>query len=212
MFAKPCALPRAPPDIRQQSCKHMNRLKRIPRRTVPAISAFALMLTAASSAALAEPRILSDRFDDWFYRCVAPGDEADKQPVRCEAVQIAQTKQGEETVNLLTLSISETAQDKKKSTVLTVLAPLNVFLPAGVELAVDQGKPATLQFRNCNSAGCWMQHIIDDKMLTALKSGQSGTAKLRLINGQNLNIKFSLKGLGQALKSLQYGKTPSGKT
>jgi invasion protein IalB len=190
----------------------MNRLKVIPMRTLLTVPTLLWLLTPPFSTALAEPRILSDRFDDWFYRCVAPGDEADKQPVRCEAVQIAQTKQGEETVNLLTLSISETAQDKKKSTVLTVLAPLNVFLPAGVELTVDQGKPVTLQFRNCNSAGCWMQHIIDDKMLTALKSGQSGAAKLRLINGQNLNIKFSLKGLGQALKSLQDGKTPSGKT
>jgi invasion protein IalB len=164
------------------------------------------LLTSAAVAAGEEPRILSERHDDWFYRCAQPASGADSSQTRCEAVQIAQTKQGEETVTLLTLSLSEVTQDKKKSTVLTVLTPLNVFLPVGLELTIDKGKPATLQYRNCNNAGCWIQHLIDDKTLAALKSGESGFAKIRLINGQNLNIKFSLKGLKEALKALQDGK------
>jgi len=163
----------------------------------------------AAGQGLAEPRIASDHFDDWFYRCAEP--ENGSGPARCEAVQIAQTKQGEQTVNLLTLSLSETSQDKKKQTVLTVLTPLNVFLPIGLNLTIDKGKSVTLQYRNCNNAGCWLQHAVDDKTLAALKSGQAGFAKIRLINGQNLNIKFSLKGLEPALKALHEGKKPSGK-
>lgn len=172
----------------------------------------ALLLSAIAAAPLrAEPRILSERFDDWFYRCVEVED-GEKKTTRCEVVQIAQTKQGEETVNLLTLSLSETSENKKKTTVLTVLAPLNVYLPAGVALSVDEGKAVTLTYRNCNNAGCWLQHLMTDKFLTEMKGGAAGFAKFRLINGQNLNIKFSLKGLPAALKSLQDGKPPKEKS
>jgi invasion protein IalB len=179
----------------------------------PTLTACAvLLLTCVTSAADAEPRIASERFDDWFYRCVDNEKGKDKQPARCEAVQIAQTKEGDKAINLLTISLSELTQEKKKDTVLTVLAPLNVFLPAGLELSVDGGKPVTLQYRNCNNAGCWLQHIIDEKTLLHLTSGKSGLAKIRLINGQNLNIKFSLKGLKGALHALQTGRQPKDKS
>ena len=166
-----------------------------------------ILLPAAASA---EPRIQSERFDDWFYRCVTPeaGKDQPQPKTQCEVVQIAQTKQGQETVNLLTISVSETAQDKKKSTVITLLAPQNVFLPRGLELSIDQQTKVGLQYRNCNNAGCWLQHSLDAKTLEALKSGQAGFANIHLINGQNLNIKFSLKGFKEALKALEFEKMP----
>ena len=160
------------------------------------------------AAAFAEPRVQSERFDDWFYRCVTPEagkDNAQPQP-QCEVVQIAQTKQGRETVNLLTVSVSEIVQDKKKSTVITVLAPQNVYLPGGLGLSIDEQNKVALQYRNCNNAGCWIQHTLDSKTLDALKSGQAGFANIHLINGQNLNIKFSLRGFKEALKALQSKK------
>ena len=40
-------------------------------------------------------------------------------------------------------------------------------------------------------------------MVGALQKGTSGGARLRLMNGQNINIKFSLKGLTDALIALQ---------
>ena len=110
------------------------------------------------AAAFAEPHVQSERFDDWFYRCVTPEagkDNAQPQP-QCEVVQIAQTKQGRETVNLLTVSVSEIVQDKKKSTVITVLAPQNVYLPGGLGLSIDEQNKVALQYRNCNNAGCWI--------------------------------------------------------
>ena len=73
-----------------------------------------LLLTCVTSAAGAEPRIASERFDDWFYRCVGSEKEKDKKPARCEAVQIAQTKEGDKDINLLTISLSEVTQKKKE--------------------------------------------------------------------------------------------------
>ena len=86
---------------------------------MPRISATVIFLLSCmlASSLTAETRILSKRFDDWFYRCVEI--EKEKDGIRCEVVQIAQTKQDEKTINLLTLSLSEKKDGKKTNTVLT---------------------------------------------------------------------------------------------
>jgi invasion protein IalB len=158
--------------------------------------------------ASAGPRIQSERFNDWYYRCVTP--EARKgrphPKTQCEAVQIAQTRKGKQTVNLLTISVSEAVHGKKKNAVLTVLAPQNVHLPSGLGLSIGEKSKVTLHYRNCNNAGCWIQHVIDHKSLEALKSNEAAFANMRLINGKRLNIKLSLKGFAKALKALESGE------
>ncbi|MDH7793817.1 invasion associated locus B family protein [Ochrobactrum sp. AN78] len=86
---------------------------------------------------------------------------------------------------------------------MTALVPLNVVLPIGLGLAADSKDVVTIPYRNCNQAGCWAQQKLDPKMLGALQKGTSGEARLRLMNGQNINLKFSLKGLTKALAELQ---------
>jgi len=152
--------------------------------------------------------VQSQRFDDWYYRCAQLKAADGKSVSQCEVAQIAQVKQGEENVNVLTLAIAQTAPagGKKPSgseLLLTALVPLNVVLPTGLALAVDGKDVVTIPYRNCNQAGCWAQQKLDKKTLGALQKGTAGEAHLRLMNGQNINLKFSLKGLTSALSELQ---------
>ncbi|MEJ2228977.1 MAG: hypothetical protein P8Y67_12245 [Alphaproteobacteria bacterium] len=82
------------------------------------IASILFLLTAVTASAADKPksRILSERFDDWFYRCVETGAKKGKKKSvkRCEVVQIAQTKQKKKSVNLLTVSLSEMAQGKSR--------------------------------------------------------------------------------------------------
>lgn len=154
------------------------------------------------------PAIRSTRFEDWFYRCVDLKSSDGASIASCEVVQIAQIKQGAENVNVLTLAIAKTAPvvGKKSSNndlLLTALVPLNVVLPVGLGLRVNERDVVTIPYRNCNQTGCWAQQKLDGKMLAALQKGTAGEAKLRLMNGQNINLKFSLKGLSKALTELQ---------
>lgn len=161
------------------------------------------------------PAIKSQKFDDWYYRCsVSEGTEA------CEVAQIAQVAKDGENVNVLTLAIAAAPAgsqgkgekgkgDKGKGEkgrpglTLTALLPLNVFLPSGLSIKAD-GKPvAKLDYRNCNQAGCWAQLALDTKTATALKKGSTAEGLVRLMNGQDVNIRFSLKGLQPALDELQ---------
>ncbi|MBB3235309.1 invasion protein IalB [Phyllobacterium endophyticum] len=107
----------------------------------------------------------------------------------------------------MTLAIARTVADPAKKQaaglLLTALVPLNVFLPSGFMIDVDGISVSESSYRNCNESGCWIQQKLDTKVVAALQKGASGGARLRLMNGQNVNIKFSLKGLTDALTALQ---------
>lgn len=175
------------------------------------MSTFLSSQAQEAAAAIAKPEaptVQSTRFDDWYYRCAEVKAADGKALSQCEVAQIAQVKQGEENVNVLTLAIAKAAPEAGKNPsgnelLLTALVPLNVVLPIGLGLAADGKDVVTIPYRNCNQAGCWAQQKLDQKMLTALQKGSAGEARLRLMNGQNINLKFSLKGLTKALAELQ---------
>lgn len=157
-----------------------------------------------------EPQVRSVQYQDWFYRCVDMKAADGTIVPNCEVAQVAQVKQGDTDVNVLTLAIAPTAldpvkKDKKQAPdlLLTALVPLNIFLPSGFLIEADGSSITEISYRNCNEAGCWAQQKLDAKVVGALQKGTSGGARLRLMNGQNINIKFSLKGLTDALIALQ---------
>lgn len=162
----------------------------------------------AAAGKLQSPAVQWVRFDDWFYRCATVKSADGKDIQQCEVAQIAQVRQGDQDVNVLTLAIARAAPDagqkaSQNDLLLTALVPLNVVLPVGLGLGAGDKEPVTIPYRNCNQAGCWAQQKLDAKMLDALRKGTSGQASLRLMNGQNVNLKFSLKGLTKALAELQ---------
>lgn len=162
--------------------------------------------TPAQPVTGSAPRV--SQFGDWYYRCVDVTASDDKTVQQCEVAQVAQVRQGGENISVLTLAIAKTAPEpgKEPSTndlLLTALVPLNVVLPIGLGLSADGRDIVAVPYRNCNQAGCWAQQKLDAKMLDALKKGATGEAHLRLMNGQNINLRFSLKGLTKALAELQ---------
>ncbi|MFK0165928.1 invasion associated locus B family protein [Rhizobium sp. NPDC090279] len=169
---------------------------------------------AAPPAATGEqpaPQARVQKFDDWYYRCV-DGKAADGAvATSCEVAQIATIKQGDQDVNVLTLAVAKAspASDKKATKqaagdlVLTTLVPLNMYLPAGISIDASDKQVVQLAYRNCNQAGCWAQQKLDGKMVAALSKAADGTGHVQMMNGQKVNIKFSLKGLSAALDALQ---------
>ncbi|NTG12122.1 invasion associated locus B family protein [Agrobacterium rhizogenes] len=153
------------------------------------------------------------KFDDWYYRCI-DGKAADgSAATHCEVAQIATVKQGDQDVNVLTLAIAKAdapaAPDKKTAKqpasdlVLTALVPLNMYLPAGLSIDAADKPVVQLAYRNCNQAGCWSQQKLDTKTISALAKAADGVGHVQMMNGQKVNIKFSLKGLSAALDALQ---------
>ena len=166
---------------------------------------------AANAQQQPAPQARVQKFDDWYYRCI-DGKAADGSALTsCEVAQIATVKQGDQDVNVLTLAVAKApaASDRKATKqaaaelVLTTLVPLNMYLPAGLGIDVADKPVVQLAYRNCNQAGCWAQQKLDAKMVSALSKAADGTGHVQMMNGQKVNIKFSLKGLSAALDALQ---------
>ncbi|WP_411907004.1 invasion associated locus B family protein [Rhizobium mayense] len=184
-----------------------------PAANAPANAGTAQAPAPTASEQQPAPQARVQKFDDWYYRCI-DGKAADGSAItNCEVAQIATVKQGDQDVNVLTLAIAKVAppaaSDKKAAKqpaadlVLTTLVPLNMYLPAGLSIDAADKPVVQLAYRNCNQAGCWAQQKLDAKMVSALSKAADGTGHVQMMNGQKVNIKFSLKGLSAALDALQ---------
>jgi invasion protein IalB len=167
-----------------------------PAPSIPAV--------AAGEAMPASP-VKSQKFDDWYYRCADVGSSTN-----CEVAQVAQVAKDGKNVSVLTLAIARSpgvvgkdGKKSKRSWTLTTLVPLNIFLPSGLTIKADGKFLTRLAYRNCNQAGCWSQQVMDAPSTDGLAKSAVGEGLLKLMNGQDISIRFSLKGLKAALAELQ---------
>lgn len=174
------------------------------RSLVAALVASPVGAMAENSVAqsISTPQV--ERFGDWNLRCASIQSEQSKAVRRCEVVQIATVKQSETITPIVTLAVAPdaTSQSKSASLGLTILVPLNVLLPAGLSLRIDNKQPLKMNYRNCNQAGCWLLTPMSPAILDRLRRGKQGSAAIQLLNGQKVTIRFSLEGLAAALKQL----------
>ena len=184
-----------------------------PAANTPSSAGGAQGSAAAASEQQPAPQARVQKFDDWYYRCIDGKAQDGSVTTSCEVAQIATVKQGDQDVNILTLAVAKaptpTATDKKATKqpanelVLTTLVPLNMYLPAGISIDAGDKPVVQLGYRNCNQTGCWAQQKLDAKMVAALAKATDGIGHVQMMNGQKVNIKFSLKGLSTALDALQ---------
>ncbi|MGG6895058.1 MULTISPECIES: invasion associated locus B family protein [Rhizobium] len=170
--------------------------------------------TPAASEQQPAPQARVQKFDDWYYRCIDGKAQDGSATASCEVAQIATVKQGDQDVNILTLAVAKTpvpasnpnqkgSKQPASELILTTLVPLNMYLPGGISIDASDKQVVQLAYRNCNQAGCWAQQKLDAKMIAALAKATDGTGHVQMMNGQKVNIKFSLKGLSAALDALQ---------
>ena len=88
--------------------------------------------------------IITESYGNWKLRCITVQTES--PPIlhkQCELMYVAQMKEDNIALTVLTLSFaSYTSNDKKKSSfVMTSIGPLNIYLPEGITYSVDGSIP-----------------------------------------------------------------------
>lgn len=164
----------------------------------------------------ATPKVQTQSFADWIYRCQAKAaDASGKQtkPARpvCEVAQEMIVHKDNKTVAVLTMAF--TRDNSGKGMLVNMIAPLGLLLQQGVAIAVDAGdpsgaKPLSFGFSYCNEKGCWVSAQKADALVAALKPGKVGHARMVMMNGRGLTIDFSLAGFASALAAYEAGGLP----
>lgn len=155
----------------------------------------ALMLTALPAVTAAQDTgngtsQASPEFGDWATRCYE--QPADKPT--CVAFQNAVlTDSGARIVY-----VEAGYPPGQQRPVLFVTAPLGVYLPAGVEAVVDDGRRQSVRMLHCDQNGCHGAGILEQDMLAAMQDGEQLVIHFRNNAGRVFRVPLSLNGFADA--------------
>lgn len=134
---------------------------------------------------------------DWLVRCFDNTDVS-----TCEGVMAADIVIAGRQVPAFRMAFSPYENGGK---LLVIFVPHEhpIYLPNGFQLYVDKKKLVTYPVTNCTDKGCFLQKIADQQLLQGFRRGSAGTLRVTLMNGQNLDVTFSLFGFSAAMRDLE---------
>ena len=172
------------------------------KRSRHALLAAALLVTltgAARSQDAAAPSLpggastLQETYQDWRLGC------QDAKPKPLCSVSQEQAQQNGQRV----LAIELVAGGKDGLTGNLIL-PFGLMLDAGVALQIDDGQAGKpLRFSTCVPGGCVVPLKFDAAYVATLRAGTSLHLKAKSMDGKDVALAISLKGLPGALDRLQ---------
>ena len=151
-------------------------------------------IVSVAPAAEGEPPVRSTH-GDWQVRCDTPAGAQNEQCVLMQFV----TAEDRDNVGL-TVIVIKTAD--KKARIMRVLAPLGVLLPSGLGLKVDNTDMGRAGFVRCLPNGCVAEVILEDKLLTTLRSGTTATFIIFQTPEEGIGIPISLNGFADGFAAL----------
>ncbi len=155
---------------------------------------FALVTVPLHSAA--EDKAKS--FKDWGYKCEkSQGDEKEI----CFIFQRITSKNDNKRIADTTIAYLP----KVDKPVMVITLPLGVFLPAGIQLTVDEAKDeaARAPFIQCIQDGCQARAQLDDKLIAKMKGGKRIVVAFLTPQQKQLAFPISLSGFTAAIDNLK---------
>jgi len=101
----------------------------------------------------------------WVSKCVS---ESRKSPLVCSAEEtVVLSNTGQAVASVIVRMQSDTHEP-----VMTIRVPLGLYLPAGLNIRIDDGKPRPVPLQTCDPQGCFAEMQISSDLLAALKGGK----------------------------------------
>ncbi len=131
----------------------------------------------------------------WNMVCETPPGAASEQ---CALMQNVVAEDRSE----IGLSVVVLRTADRKSEILRILAPLGVLLPNGLGLNIDGQDIGRAYFVRCFTEGCYAEVILDEKLITALKSGKLATFIVFQTPEEGIGIPVELTGFSDGYDAL----------
>jgi invasion protein IalB len=161
---------------------------------------------AASGTPAEGPRLTSQSFGSWVYRCQEKMVDGKPAQSACALSQDVVVQQDGKAQTVMTIGVAPGADGTGHG--LTALVPLGVRLKPGFGLSIDDGTAQSMAYDYCGPRGCWVAGAPIDAMLPGLKAGKTGRAKIVMLNGREVVIEFPLAGFATGLAALDASRAP----
>ena len=87
--------------------------------------------------------------------------------------------------------------------VMTVRIPVGLYLPAGLTMTVDDGKPMPVPLQTCDQQGCYGETPLSATVLTALRGGKRLALTFQNMGKNNVVLPVPLANFADALQKIQ---------
>ena len=132
----------------------------------------------------------------WVASCTSPGRG---QPQECAMEQRAVARENGQVIALVSIRVpSET-----RKPVTMVQLPLNLFLPAGVNVDVDGDMTQNQAFQTCNQQGCFVGFPISDTLLKQMFTGGKLNITFQYLDKKPVTLPMSLEGFTDAYNRIK---------
>ncbi len=158
----------------------------------------ALAVREETSGVAAEAVVEPKRYGDWELVCKPQAASATPKAESgaCRLQQAQAVNGGKDVVFLFNIA----RQGKQRVAIIST--PLNVYLPAGLELKIDDGQTQRVIFETCNISGCHAGFALSGALLGALRKGNVLTVALKDTKATTIPLKVSLNGISAGIDAL----------
>jgi invasion protein IalB len=132
----------------------------------------------------------------WVAKCVS---ESRQSPVECSMEQtVVLTNTGQLVASVLVRVPNDTHQP-----VMMIQVPVGLFLPAGLNLQIDEGKPQPVPLQTCDLKGCYAGMQITPELIASLKAGKRLTMTFQNLAKNNVAVPLGLENFADAFQKIQ---------
>jgi invasion protein IalB len=84
-----------------------------------------------------------------------------------------------------------------------IQVPVGLYLPAGLNLQVDEGKPQPVPLQTCDLKGCYAGMQISPELLATLKAGKRLSMTFENLAKNNVTVPLVLDNFAEAFQKIQ---------
>jgi invasion protein IalB len=171
------------------------------------VAATALLLAASPVSAAAE-------VDD--SNATAGGGKGDRQkPVAAWATRCNDAAKPQERTCVLSRALVDPSSKRlmvavtfriappDRKPVMKLLLPVDLYLPAGVKLSIDQGVAQTLKFETCIRGGCLAPVPLDGALLQRLRRGTDIKVGYQTVDQKPVDLTLKLDGFARSYDQIK---------
>jgi invasion protein IalB len=162
-------------------------------QSVPAAS------QAKTSQSANEPQELSNlkaSGPGWISRCVGDSRKGLLECSMEETFVLTDTGQ-------LVAAVAVQLQSGKREPVMNIRVPGGLYLPAGLNLQIDDGKAQVVPLQTCDQQGCYAELQINADLLAALRSGKRLSITCQNAARNNFVLPLALNNFADAFQKIQ---------
>lgn len=132
----------------------------------------------------------------WTSRCSSEGRSATLDCVVEQNAVVTQTGQ-------LLLAVTVRVPADTRQPVMMIHGPVGLFLPAGMTIQIDAGKPQQIALQTCDQRGCYAGMQVPADTIAAMKAGKRFAVSFQNMAKEDISVPFSLENFAQAYQRIE---------